>query len=132
MFTTRLFVHPRGTYIAILEDQRLRVYDASGALRWQIAAPLAQRIAWLGDELVVDYVGGLGKIDVATGALIGRTPLISPQQSTTATYILEPGGYVLLCNISVGPNSHARDGQRQPPRVSGTDGLDGRLRRRAR
>ena len=56
--------------------------------------------------------GAVDEAKLPTGALIGRTPLISPQQSTTATYILEPGSYVLLCNISVGPNSHARDGQR--------------------
>ncbi len=72
VITTRLFVHPRGTYIAILADQTMRLYDSSGALHWTIAAPLAQRIAWLGDELIVDYAGGLGKIDVATGALMKR------------------------------------------------------------
>jgi hypothetical protein len=65
--------HPSGTYIALYGDQRIRLYDASGKLAWEIAAPLAQRIAWLGDDLIVDYAGGIGKIDAATGALIKRT-----------------------------------------------------------
>jgi hypothetical protein len=64
---------PDGTYIAVYGDQRIRLYDATGTLVWQIAAPLAQRIAWLGDDLIVDYAGGIGKIDAATGALIKRT-----------------------------------------------------------
>jgi hypothetical protein len=70
--TSKLAPHPHGTYIALLTEQTIRLYDATGTLRWRIAAPLAQRIAWLGDELLVDYLGGLGKIDVATGALIQR------------------------------------------------------------
>jgi hypothetical protein len=69
----QLAVHPSGAYITVYGDQRIRQYDATGALRWEIAAPLAQRIAWLGNDLVVDYAGGLGKIDAATGALIQRT-----------------------------------------------------------
>ena len=56
--------------------------------------------------------GAVDEANLAAGALIGRTELIAPGDSTTATYVLEPGNYVLLCNISVGPNSHARDGQR--------------------
>ncbi|HEY5927537.1 MAG TPA: hypothetical protein VIV11_37895 [Kofleriaceae bacterium] len=69
----RVTPRPDGTYIAIYGDNRIRMYDATGAQIWLLAAPLAQRIAWLGDELVVDYAGGLGKIDAATGALIKRT-----------------------------------------------------------
>ena len=64
---------PGGGAIVVYGDQRIRLYEATGEQRWQIAAPLAQRIAWLGNELVVDYSGGLGKIDAATGALIKRT-----------------------------------------------------------
>jgi uncharacterized cupredoxin-like copper-binding protein len=56
--------------------------------------------------------GAVDETKLAAGALIGRTALIGPGNSTIATYSLDPGGYVLLCNISVGPNSHARDGQR--------------------
>jgi len=69
----RVAPHPSGAYIALWGDQRIGLYEANGTQRWQIAAPLAQRIAWLGDDLVVDYAGGLGKIDAATGALIKRT-----------------------------------------------------------
>jgi hypothetical protein len=65
--------HPSGTYVAAYGDQRIRMYDAAGTVRWEIAAPLAQRIEWLGGDLVVDFAGGLGKIDAATGALIQRS-----------------------------------------------------------
>ena len=37
------------------------------------ADELANTIRWLGDDLVIDYLAGLGKIDAATGALIHRT-----------------------------------------------------------
>jgi hypothetical protein len=70
---SQLAAHPGGAYIALFAGQMLRLYDARGALKWETAAPLAQRIAWLGNDLVVDYAGGLGKIDAATGALIKRT-----------------------------------------------------------
>jgi uncharacterized cupredoxin-like copper-binding protein len=56
--------------------------------------------------------GAVDETKLTAGALIGRTALIAPGDSTTATYNLDPGNYVLLCNVSVGPNSHARDGQR--------------------
>jgi hypothetical protein len=65
--------HPSGAYVAVYGDQRIRMYAATAELRWQVAAPLAQRIAWLGSDLVVDYAGGIGKIDAATGALIKRS-----------------------------------------------------------
>jgi hypothetical protein len=68
-----LAIHPGGAYIARYGDQRIHLYDAVGTLQWTIAAPLARRIAWLGNDLVVSYLGGLGKIDAATGALIKRT-----------------------------------------------------------
>ena len=55
--------------------------------------------------------GAVDETKLAAGALIGRTPSISPQNSTTATHTLDPGNYVLLCNTSVGPNSRT-DGQR--------------------
>jgi hypothetical protein len=68
----RVVAQPKGDYIALYGDQRIRLYDIHGRLRWQIAAPLAQRITWLDDELVVDFAGGIGKIDAATGALNKR------------------------------------------------------------
>jgi hypothetical protein len=68
----RVVAQPKGDYIALYGDQRIRLYDIHGGMLWQIAAPLAQRITWLGDELVVDFAGGIGKIDAATGALNKR------------------------------------------------------------
>jgi hypothetical protein len=70
--SSRLRVHPAGTYIALQTDGTLRLYDSAGGLRWETVAPLVQDFAWLGDDLVVDYVGGVGKIDAGSGALIKR------------------------------------------------------------
>jgi hypothetical protein len=64
--------HPSGAYIAVYGDARIRLYDSAGAEIWQIAAPLARRVAWLGEGVVVDFEGGIGKIDAATGALNQR------------------------------------------------------------
>jgi hypothetical protein len=64
--------HPSGAYIAVRGGQAIALYDAAGTLRWRIPAPLARQVAWLGDDLVVDYGAGLGKIDAASGALIQR------------------------------------------------------------
>jgi uncharacterized cupredoxin-like copper-binding protein len=49
--------------------------------------------------------------ELAPGALIGRTDRFEPGESMSLTVDLEPGNYVLLCNIAVGPNSHAGAGQ---------------------
>ena len=49
--------------------------------------------------------------ELAPGAIIGRTERFEPGQSMSLTVELEPGNYVLLCNIAVGPNSHAGAGQ---------------------
>ncbi|HEY5950335.1 MAG TPA: hypothetical protein VIV40_32800 [Kofleriaceae bacterium] len=65
----RVSAQPSGSYIALFGDSRIRMYDVKGTPLWAIAAPLAQQITWLDDELLVDYAGGLGKIDAATGAL---------------------------------------------------------------
>ena len=56
--------------------------------------------------------GAVDEAKLTAGVLIGRTATISGGGSTTATYTLDAGNYVLLCNINSGPNSHARDGQR--------------------
>lgn len=50
----------------------------------------------------------------ALGAdFIGRTETFGGGQTIEATFNLEPGDYVLFCNIAVGPNSHAANGQVQ-------------------
>ncbi len=48
----------------------------------------------------------------ALGAdVLGRTERISPGQSATLTVDLEPGNYVIFCNLGSGPSSHAANGQ---------------------
>jgi hypothetical protein len=56
--------------------------------------------------------GAVDEAKLAAGAFIGRTESLRGGDRATATYTLDPGNYVLLCNINSGPNSHARDGQR--------------------
>ena len=55
--------------------------------------------------------GSVIEDDLAEGDLLGRTPRIATGDSETLTVELEPGGYVLLCNIVAGPSSHAAQGQ---------------------
>ncbi len=55
--------------------------------------------------------GSVIEDDLAEGDLLGRTPRIAAGDSETLTVELEPGGYVLLCNIVAGPSSHAAQGQ---------------------
>ncbi len=54
-----------------------------------------------------------GAVDeAALGAdFLGRTDRIEAGASGDLTLTLEPGNYVLVCNIQAGPNSHAAAGQ---------------------
>jgi uncharacterized cupredoxin-like copper-binding protein len=63
-------------------------------------------------ELAKTSNGAVDETKLAAGALVGRTDKIAGGGSTTATYTLAAGNYVLLCNINSGPNSHAAEGQR--------------------
>lgn len=51
--------------------------------------------------------------DALGAGFIGRTETFGGGQTIEATFNLEPGDYVLFCNIAVGPNSHAANGQVQ-------------------
>jgi len=42
---------------------------------------------------------------------LGRSDTVDLGGTTTASFDLAPGNYVLFCNIQVGPNSHAAQGQ---------------------
>jgi hypothetical protein len=55
--------------------------------------------------------GAVDETKLAAGALIGRTEKLAGNKSCTTTVDLAPGKYVMLCNISFGPNSHAAKGQ---------------------
>jgi hypothetical protein len=55
--------------------------------------------------------GAVDEDALAAGDFIGRIERFPPGETMSATWELEPGNYVLLCNIAVGPNSHAAAGQ---------------------
>lgn len=64
---------PDATAIAVLADQVVRVYDASGALRWQHVAALATDTGWANGEVFVRWAGALATLDPATGRSTTRT-----------------------------------------------------------
>ena len=43
--------------------------------------------------------------------VLGKTELIDPAGTASIDFELEAGTYVFFCNISIGPNSHAANGQ---------------------
>ena len=56
--------------------------------------------------------GAVIENQLATGALVGRTARIKEGSSETKAFTLTAGKYVFLCNLVVGPTSHAGIGQR--------------------
>jgi hypothetical protein len=67
-----------------------------------------------GDGYATLPLTGNGAVDEAAlpaGSLLGSTDRIAPGDMATISFDLEAGNYVLLCNIAVGPNSHAAAGQ---------------------
>ena len=56
--------------------------------------------------------GAVDETKLTAGALMGRTEKIAGGGSANVTFDLPAGAYVLLCNISNGPTSHANAGQR--------------------
>ena len=55
--------------------------------------------------------GAIDEESLAAGDFIGRIERFEPAETASATWEVEPGNYVLFCNIQVGPNSHAAAGQ---------------------
>jgi hypothetical protein len=55
--------------------------------------------------------GAVNETQLAAGALLGRTEKIKAGSTATKSFTLAAGKYVLLCNISNGPTSHAASGQ---------------------
>ena len=64
------------------------------------------------DELPKASNGAVDETKLAAGALVGRSDKIAGGGSANVTVNLPAGAYVLLCNISNGPTSHAALGQR--------------------
>ena len=56
--------------------------------------------------------GAVDETKLAAGALIGRTAKVAGGGSANLTVNLPAGPYVLVCNISNGPTSHAASGQK--------------------
>lgn len=56
--------------------------------------------------------GAVLEDQLASGALVGRTARIKEGGSETKAFTVAAGKYVLLCNLVVGPTSHAGIGQR--------------------
>jgi len=63
------------------------------------------------DSLPLAEGGAVIEDELPDGALIDRTDRLSGGESTDLTVTLEPGNYVLLCNLGGGSNSHAGRGQ---------------------
>src|SRR4029078_7870266 len=62
---------PDGSHIAV-RDQRVRMYGASYAVAWTIAAPLVTGLAWHGERLVANAYTSAVELDVETGAIKQR------------------------------------------------------------
>jgi hypothetical protein len=62
--------------------------------------------------------GAVDEAKLGAGALLGRTGKIAGAGTETKAFKLEPGNYVLVCNLGAGPNSHAKAGQRLSITVS--------------
>ena len=63
-------------------------------------------------DLPKTTTGAVIENQLATDALVGRTSRIKEGSSETKAFTLTAGKYVLLCNLVVGPTSHAGIGQR--------------------
>ena len=64
------------------------------------------------DELPKTSNGAVDEAKLAAGALVGRSEKVAGGGSANVTVNLPAGAYVLLCNISNGPTSHAALGQK--------------------
>jgi hypothetical protein len=63
------------------------------------------------DTLPQTSNGAVDEAALPAGALLAKSDKIEAGQSGTLAVEFEAGNYVLLCNIAVGPNSHAGAGQ---------------------
>lgn len=63
------------------------------------------------ETLAKTDIGAVIETELPAGTVIDRTDRIESGSNATLTVDLAAGQYVLLCNIAVGPNSHAGKGQ---------------------
>lgn len=90
---------------------------AAGTVTFEVSADGEfphELVIYRGDSyetLPLEANGAVAEDQLPEGDLIGRTDTLDAGTSTTLTVELEPGNYVLACNIAVGPNSHAAAGQ---------------------
>jgi hypothetical protein len=63
------------------------------------------------ESLPLAASGAIDEAQLPTGALLGRSDLIDGGAESTLTLDIPAGNYVFVCNIAVGPNSHAKAGQ---------------------
>ena len=62
-------------------------------------------------SLPTNEIGTVQEDQLEDGQFIARIPAFAGGTTETITLDLEPGNYVILCNIEFGPNSHAGAGQ---------------------
>lgn len=60
-------------YIALVQDQRVSLFDDEGATRWDIDAPSLRDVGWMGNALVAHFEGGLAKLDLGDGHTVDAT-----------------------------------------------------------
>ncbi len=63
---------PDGAYIAAHGASRIQLYKRGGGLVWEKASPLVSDLGWIDGSLVGVFAGGLGKLDLETGAFDRR------------------------------------------------------------
>ncbi len=62
-------------------------------------------------ELPKDDLGTILEDQLAPDVKVAEIERFNAGETKTASVTLEPGNYVFVCNIAVGPNSHAGKGQ---------------------
>lgn len=65
-------INRAATRIAAIEQQQIRLLEPTGATLWETKQWATGSIGWDGDDLVVQFTGGLAKLDAATGAVTER------------------------------------------------------------
>jgi hypothetical protein len=62
-----------GDFIALVQGQRVSLFDDDGTPRWDIDAPGLRDVGWMDGELVAYFESGLAKLELDTGHLTDAT-----------------------------------------------------------